>query len=170
MKKNILLTFMFSFIPGAGQMYQEYMKRGLSIMILAALFLILAIMTGSIIFIVPIIVILAYSFFDTYHIRNKSEEEKASLRDEYIWNNSELGLTINKTKISNHRKFIGYLLIAIGSYILLDSVLFRIVWQFEIAWLSELCAILSRYTPTIIVSIVAVILGFKLVSTKDKEN
>lgn len=170
MKKNILFTFMFSFIPGAGQMYQEYMKRGLSIMILAAVFLILAVMTGSIIFIVPIIVIMAYSFFDTYNIRNRSEEQKAEFKDEYIWNNSEFGFTINESQISTHRKLIGYILIAIGAYVLLDSVLFRLVWQLEIAWLSELCAILSRYTPTIVASIVAVVLGFKLVSTKDKEN
>ena len=30
MIKNGFLTFCFSFIPGAGQMYQGYMKRGLS--------------------------------------------------------------------------------------------------------------------------------------------
>ena len=29
MKKNGILTLLFAFIPGAGQMYQGYMKRGL---------------------------------------------------------------------------------------------------------------------------------------------
>ena len=37
MKKSMFLTFCFSFIPGAGQMYQGYMKRGLSLMILLGL-------------------------------------------------------------------------------------------------------------------------------------
>ena len=31
MKKNGILTFLFAFVPGAGQMYQGYMKRGLSL-------------------------------------------------------------------------------------------------------------------------------------------
>ena len=30
MKKNAFLTFIFACIPGAGQMYYGYMKRGLS--------------------------------------------------------------------------------------------------------------------------------------------
>ena len=30
MMKNGILTFIFAFCPGAGQMYQGYMKRGLS--------------------------------------------------------------------------------------------------------------------------------------------
>ena len=30
MKKNGILTLLFACIPGAGQMYQGYMKRGLS--------------------------------------------------------------------------------------------------------------------------------------------
>ena len=36
MKKNGILTLLFAFIPGAGQMYQGYMKRGLSLMLMAA--------------------------------------------------------------------------------------------------------------------------------------
>ena len=104
MKKNILLTFMFSFIPGAGQMYQEYMKRGLSIMILAAMFLTLAAITGSIIFIMPIIIIAAYSFFDTYNIRNRIDGRTTELKDDYIWNNPELGVSFTNTTIKNHRR------------------------------------------------------------------
>ena len=34
MKKNGILTFLFAFVPGAGQMYQGYMKRGLSLITL----------------------------------------------------------------------------------------------------------------------------------------
>ena len=36
MKKNGFLTFCFAFIPGAGEMYQGYMKRGLSLVMLCA--------------------------------------------------------------------------------------------------------------------------------------
>lgn len=170
MKKNGFFTFIFSFIPGAGQMYQEYMKRGLSLMIIAAIFLVLAAMVGSPIFVIPILVICAYSFFDTYHIRNMTEEKKNEFNDKYIWDDNTFGLTIDKAKISNNRKFIGYLLIIIGIYVLIDSVLFSIVWQLGIEWLSELCSMLSRYTPTVIASIIAVFAGFKLIAPNNKED
>ena len=35
MLKNGFLTFCCAFIPGAGQMYQGYMKRGLSLILTA---------------------------------------------------------------------------------------------------------------------------------------
>ena len=34
MLKNGFLTFCCAFIPGAGQMYQGYMKRGLSLILI----------------------------------------------------------------------------------------------------------------------------------------
>lgn len=36
MMKNGILTFLFAFCPGAGQMYQGYMKRGLSLITMFA--------------------------------------------------------------------------------------------------------------------------------------
>ena len=54
MKKNALLTFIFACIPGAGQMYYGYMKRGLSLITFFCLFimagtLVDALVVGSII-------------------------------------------------------------------------------------------------------------------------
>ncbi|MFQ9469129.1 MAG: hypothetical protein ACLR0S_00630 [Hominenteromicrobium sp.] len=42
MLKNGLLTLLFAFIPGAGQMYQGYMKRGLSLMLMCCVICVLA--------------------------------------------------------------------------------------------------------------------------------
>ena len=170
MKKNAFFTFIFSFIPGAGQMYQEYMKRGLSLMILAALFLIFAAMVGSPIFIIPILVIIAYSFFDTYRLRNLTDEKREQYVDDFIWNTLDLGLGITKITSKNSRKIIGYLLITIGFYVLADSVLFTIAMQLHIPWLTKLCSMLSRYTPTVVASIFTVFAGFKLVSPTQKED
>ena len=39
MKKNAFLTFIFACIPGAGQMYYGYMKRGLSMITFFCLFI-----------------------------------------------------------------------------------------------------------------------------------
>lgn len=68
MKRNTFLTYLFSLCPGAGQMYQGYMKRGLSHILL----FVLPIMLGSIF--MPALVVLSavvfmYSFFDSINLR-----------------------------------------------------------------------------------------------------
>ena len=64
MKKNAFLTFIFACIPGAGQMYYGYMKRGLSMITFFCLF----IMAGTLVdvLVVGSIIVWMYSFFDTY--------------------------------------------------------------------------------------------------------
>ena len=42
MKKNGFLTFVFACIPGAGQMYYGYMKRGLSMITIFCLGVVVA--------------------------------------------------------------------------------------------------------------------------------
>ena len=46
MMKNGILTFLFAFCPGAGQMYQGYMKRGLSLITMFCLFIMAGALTG----------------------------------------------------------------------------------------------------------------------------
>ncbi len=68
MNRNKFWTFFFSFCPGAGQMYQGYMKRGLSLILM----FVLPIMVGAAF--MPILAALAavvymYSFFDSLNLR-----------------------------------------------------------------------------------------------------
>ena len=68
MYKNGFLTLCFSFFPGAGQMYQGYMKRGLSQVIL----FVIPLIVGSFLF--PIVMVFSgvvymYSFFDSLNLR-----------------------------------------------------------------------------------------------------
>lgn len=169
MKKNLFFTFIFSFVPGAGQMYQEYMKRGLSIMIIFATFVVLAAMLATPIILVPTMVILAYSFFDTYNIRNMNEEKSKEFKDDYIWNSNDFGKTFEFSKKNNSQKIIGIGLLIIGIYALLDSVILNMLRGFNIEWVNNLIYTFSRYTPTIIVSTLAVYLGSKLISSSKEE-
>ena len=81
MKKNGILTFCFAFIPGAGEMYQGYMKRGLSLVMICAA----AIALGSLFY--PLVgfafavccVVWMYSVFDTFNLR--SQIGRASCRE-----------------------------------------------------------------------------------------
>ena len=68
MMKNGILTFIFAFCPGAGQMYQGYMKRGLSLITMFCLFIVIGVSTLEVLTIGCVIVWM-YSFFDTFNLR-----------------------------------------------------------------------------------------------------
>ena len=68
MMKNGILTFIFAFCPGAGQMYQGYMKRGLSLITMFCLFVVIGVSTLQVLTIGRAIVWM-YSFFDTFNLR-----------------------------------------------------------------------------------------------------
>ena len=67
MMKNGILTFLFAFCPGAGQMYQGYMKRGLSLITMFCV----AFGAGTLLEVlyVAMPIVWMYSFFDTFNLR-----------------------------------------------------------------------------------------------------
>lgn len=158
MKKSAFLTFCFSLIPGAGQMYQNYMKRGLSIMCIAGVLLILAAMLGTVIFVIPFLVILAYSFFDTYNIRNSIGTEE-QIEDDYILD----GIDFDRVK---GNKLIGIGIILIGAYLLLNNVLYGIATDTGLDFLADFIRMVRNYFPSIIVSLITIGIGTKMISSK----
>lgn len=156
MKKSSFLTFCFSFIPGAGQMYQNYMKRGLSLMCLAGVLLILATMTETVIFVIPFLVVMAYSFFDTYNIRNAIGTEEQP-KDDYLLKG------INFDSLKNNR-LLGIGIILIGGYILLNNILYGIAIDTDIQILIDTIRIIRNYLPSIIVSAITIGAGVKMLS------
>ena len=157
MKKSAFLTFCFSLIPGAGQMYQNYMKRGLSIMCIAGVLLILAAMLGTVIFVIPFLVILAYSFFDTYNIRNSIGTEE-QIEDDYILD----GIDFDRVK---GNKLIGIGIILIGAYLLLNNVLYGIATDTGLDFLADFIRMVRNYFPSIIVSLITIGIGTKMISS-----
>lgn len=158
MKKNGFFTFCFSFIPGAGQMYQNYMKRGLSIMCLAGLLLIFATLLETVIFVVPFLVVMAYSFFDTYNIRGLIGTEQ-EIEDEYILKE------IDFDKIKQNR-LLGIGIILIGAYLLLNNVLYGIAIDTHIRWIINSIRAIRTYFPSIIVSLITIGIGTKMITKK----
>lgn len=166
MRKNLFFTFWFSFIPGAGQMYQEYMKRGLSIMILTAFFIALTAIVSAPIFAIPIPIIIIYSFFDTYNIRNSIDTEK-QIKDDYIWKSVGNDILGSDFKIEKKNKYLGYTLIVIGLYLLFNNIVVRLVYDTNIEWLMAVVNSIRNYLPSILVSIISIFIGIKFISNKD---
>ena len=154
MKKNLFLTFCFSFIPGAGQMYQGYMKRGLSLMTAFAVVVAFCAIISSPIFAMPLPIIFAYSFFDTYQLRQKIIDNK-NQEDEYIWKDSN---------IDKSNKFLGIVLIVIGLYLFLNSVLLPIAYKYDLEILYTIFSLVLRYIPSVLIASLSIYTGIKLMS------
>lgn len=167
MKKNLFLTFCFSFIPGAGQMYQSYMKRGLSIMLIFALFSFLSVAIAPI-FSIIMPVIYAYAFFDTYNIRNRIGTEDQA-EDEYIWYTMGFDklVEINKGK---RNLFVGILFLILGVYLLFNNVIGDLSYRSNIVWLETLVSTIKNYLPPILIGAVSIGVGIKLITNNNKEE
>lgn len=168
-RKNSFLTFIFSFIPGAGQMYQGAMKRGLSLMTIFCLSIMFMVFVSTPIFAVPIIIVLAYSFFDTFHIHALSDQGLSEYKDEYIWNEPEFKKVKNKDKSSKVLKTFGIILIVIGVFIFFNSFVLRLLGNIDNGVAQAISSVISRYAPGVIASVLAVFVGIKLI-TKDKKE
>ena len=84
-QKNKILMFLFSLIPGAGQMYMGFMKQGLSLMTIFATLCAVGIWLDikPLLFFAPII--LLYSFFDATNKNSMDAEAFKKLEDHYLW-------------------------------------------------------------------------------------
>lgn len=135
MKKNIVLTFGCSLVPGFGQMYQGYMKRGVALLFWFSAVLTLAAMLQieALIFLMPLI--WAYSFFDTFNLRNLPPEQRQAMEDSFIPSGAWLDEAArDKWAKSIHiGKVIGWTLVGLGGLVLLNNfwdLLYYLVWEY----------------------------------------
>lgn len=158
MKKNGILTFLFAFVPGAGQMYQGYMKRGLSLITL----FFLCIMAGMLLLeqlVLTALIVWMYSFFDTYDlIRHLAagEPKEDDLLLPANWDNI-------RAILPQHNKLLGWGLIAFGVWALYDILIAD--------WMTTVLEHFFGYgyaydiihgIPNILVGILLVVAGIKL--------
>ncbi len=118
-KRNGFLTFCFACIPGAGQMFLGFMKRGISLMTIFFGIIALAILfrTDLLLFAVP--VVWFYSFFDTMNKNALTIEELNELPDRFLWIEDEDLHLFSKQKF---RMVVAVALIVIGVYSLLQML------------------------------------------------
>lgn len=164
MYKNGFLTLCFSFFPGAGQMYQGYMKRGLSQVIL----FVIPLIVGSFLF--PIVMVFSgvvymYSFFDSLNLRAQLRQGTAPPDALLLnWDGGE-----DLTRILDRRHhLIGWALVILGVAGLYQS--FVSPWLYRlvdiIGWdtaLGQLVNQIVRGIPALAVGLVFIGLGVWLI-------
>lgn len=127
-KKSRFLTFCFSVIPGAGHMYQGFIKQGTMLMTMFFGLIALAIMFGISLLGLLAIIVWFVSFFDANNKAALSQEEFYTLEDKYFFNldNTDLGKFLE----SKQRFMVAIIAILLGVYVLwinFTSLLFVVI-------------------------------------------
>ena len=169
-KKSKLWTFLFSFIPGAAEMYMGFMKLGVSLMVLfmVCLGVPLALHIAGLEFLaLSSVVVWFYSFFHARNLAAQTQEEFAVLEDYFVW---EGFLTEKNFKVSNPtiRKWAAGILIVFGASLLWENFSSMIYNLIPDRYWDELYPIIDRF-PQVIIAVIIIAIGFKLMAGKKEE-
>ena len=113
-RKGRFLTFIFSLLPGAAEMYMGFMKNGVTLM--AVFFLVFApvLVWGGMDFLIMLgAVIWFYGFFHARNYAGMTDEEFYSMEDKYIWEEFSELKGVNFTN-ATAKKVIAAVLILLG--------------------------------------------------------
>ena len=166
MKKNGILTLLCALIPGAGQMYQGYMKRGLSLITMFCLSVALGAMTQIGVLYIGMPIIYMYSFFDTFNLRAQLGLGTAP-EDDYLVHIDPKDRRLMQLLADSH-KLLGWLLIAFGAMVayqnILMSTLGDLLWRWgkESPFLRALYLVMDQL-PSVVVCVALIVCGIWLV-------
>ena len=162
-KKNSFFMFIASMIPGAGQMYQGYMKRGVSIMLSFMMVAAFSIFTniGEIALILP--VIWFYAFFDAENKSHLTVDELNAIEDRPIINIKELN-RFNEFISSKGAVIFGSVIIFIGIMMFYRTIIIPIVDMF----IPEAYYIFMKF-PAFIIGVIIVMIGVSIIRGPKKE-
>ncbi len=165
-RKSGFLTFCFSFLPGAGEMYLGFMKMGISLMSLFCGVMAVSMLLNLGIIMLVDVVIWFYSFFHANHLASLNDEEFREVADEYLFGLDSLpGI---ETFLKKYHQWVAYILIFAGICFLWNSLgnllydllpreyrfIYSIMWQ------------IGNYVPSIIIGLGIIFAGIKMIGGK----
>lgn len=166
-KKSAFLTFWFSLLPGAGQMYMGFMKRGISLM--ASFFLLIFFSVwlnlSPLLFAMPIIWF--FAFFDTHNLRSTPDDVFASFKDDYIFI-PNLAKDFSNIVKGKYRNIIAIALIIIGTTILWNNI-YDIMSYYLPEFVSYFIYKFGRTFPQLLIGFTIIAFGFILIRGKKRD-
>ncbi len=171
-RKSGFLTFIFSFIPGAGEMYLGLMKKGSAVMLVFWGLFFISMFLRSGVFTIGMPIVWFYSFFDTINLKHLSAEERERAEAKFMESLEKLMGQDWKDIFKKRHALIGAALIFIGIYAIFESILMPMAWWISdyFPWLYSLV----NSIPTLIVAFVLIVFGIHLVkggkTTQSKEK
>lgn len=166
-QKHGFWVFIFSLIPGAGEMYMGFKKQGLSIMLLFWGSIALASITGLGWLAMFLPVIWFYSFFNVHNLKSLSEEEFYSVEDNYILHMDQFSGDMGKF-LQKHQNAAAWVLILFGICILwsrFTSLLYFIVPNNMADYVYNICNSL----PQIVIAAGIIAAGIYLLTQQKKK-
>lgn len=166
MKKNGILTLLFALIPGAGEMYQGYMKRGLSLITMFCLPAALGAMTQIEVLYIGLPIVYMYSFFDTFNLRAQIGMGTAP-EDDYLVHFDPHDKRLAQLLADSH-KLLGWALIAFGALVGYQNILMNTLGDLLWRWGKTSPVFRAFYLvmdqlPEVVVCVALIVCGIWLV-------
>ena len=168
-KKNRIWAFVFSLIPGAGEMYMGFMKQGVSLMTMFFVCIMISVWMRADVLILVGIVIWCYSFFHVHNLRFLPEEQFQAVEDKILvpFNSEDLKVDFH---ISNKKiRTVGACFLIILGASMLWNYLMDIVSYYlpEAFW--DMYYNVCYDLPEAVVAVLIIWLGIRLIKGKKKE-
>ena len=169
-RKHGFLLFLTSCIPGCGEMYQGYMKRGMSILTIFCGIFALAVLLEIGALAVLMLPVWLFSFFDSYNLRAQTEAD-ATPADAYLFCLSDMDSRRMNDLLRKRHSLVGWGLVLLGVYVLFETVAGRLV-NIICEYLGEwwLYEIVMRDLPRLVVTVGVIALGVWFIRGPKKEK
>lgn len=165
-KKSGFLTFCFSLMPGAGEMYLGFMKMGISLMGLFFSIIVLCSLLNVFSLLFVEVVTWFYSFFHVHNLAGLTDEEFLKVEDDYLFHPGIFSSA--KKDVERYRKIIAIALIIIGVLLLWNGMKSALM-----PWIPDyIFKVLSRFEntiPRILAGIGIIIGGLRMIQGKEEE-
>lgn len=174
-KKNKILFFLFSLIPGAAHMYIGLVKRGLVIMLALVAGAGLAMMADTPAFLLVLPVLWFYSFFDAWNKYHLPEEKLTKVQDDFLFflnampENVHSDPRFKKVASANVLKVGGIVAIIAGAYLIWDQIIVRVLIRLLSDTGAKILSQISYKLPQVAVAVILIFVGIKLISHKKRE-
>lgn len=158
-KKSKFWLFIFSFIPGAGEMYMGFMKMGLSLLMGFMLSIAVIAITNIDVLSVVAITIYIYCFFHAHNISSMDDEAFQELEDTYLFGFDDLE-SVRVRLGGKGRVIVAAVLIIIGIIMMVNvgfNLLFN-VFGWDNKYLSTVYYFVKGEVPRLLIGI-AIIWG-----------
>ena len=165
-KGNSFWRFVFSLLPGAGEMYMGFMKMGVSLM---GMFFVI-IMLASILEMGPLVmlevIVWFYGFFHVHNLASMPDDRFMNIPDDYL---IHLGQASDgKEFVDKYRKVIAAVLIICGVVLLWNGLL-SIVRNYLPDVVSNVMYDIGRLVPKFAAGIAVILLGIYMIKGKAVE-
>ena len=159
-RKHGFLLFIAACIPGCGEMYQGYMKRGISILTAFCAVFALAVFLEIGALAVLMIPLWLFSFFDSYNLRGQTDAQAESNPDAYLFGLSDMDSRRMSDLLRKRHSLVGWGLVILGVYVFYTTAADWVTdffYQFFDAW--WIGRILSYDVPRLAVTVSIIALG-----------